>query len=328
MAKKPNPRKIRREKRRAKVREIREKLAELRREFVRSLHFSRLKAYKYLLSLVSEGKLKLIRTGWGLKIFYNKAYEEYINSYFSEAYRRATSVLRRGEKTPDGTAAKHDIYRIPIEPKKPAFPGKITILKKAYIDTPYRVDVALQEACSLLEAKRRGISVPDFVAVEINPSQNKAALITSYNPSFKTLASVKSTLSSAPARSFLPALGEFIGNMHRKGLYHTDLDLENILWNASLMDPKFMLIDFEGAKFFKTQPKFSTVHRDLGVLFESLAEPPLGVYSRRDIERYFVPAYCKVTGYNPNEVKALLESVFPAQPGQRERDAIRKRIEP
>jgi len=245
-------------------------------------------------------------------IFYNSQYKKFASRIALRFGRKLEPIVIRGQPTPDGTIARNTVYKVVVR--------NISMARKTYIDVIHRVHSGLSEACALLEAKRRGIPVVDFVRLVLNKKSGLAILYTIMPAGYKTLANSKLGR-DAPASIFLRALGKAVGQMHKKGMLHGDLDAENILWNGH----DLMFLDLELARFFERQPSFSQVAGDIGVLIESLTLERYGplAYSEDEL-MHFVKAYCEETGYSQELVLGLSDSAI--QPLANERESLRKSI--
>jgi tRNA A-37 threonylcarbamoyl transferase component Bud32 len=270
-----------------------------------------------ILDLIRRGELITEKTING-RVVYAKKYREVASSSVLRRRRKMTPIVMRGDITPDGTIARHTVYKVIVK--------GVPLARKTYLDVDYRVHVATCEAAALIEAARRGIPVVDFVRLSIMPRNNLAVLYTRIPKGFITLANSRLGFSANP-KKFLEELGKTVGRMHNKGFFHGALDAENILWNRHPKAPEFMFLDLEGARFYDKKPLFSQVGGDIGVLIESLCAPfrGLGVYTRTELD-CFINAYCNETGYPKEEVLKVIESAFPSQPLQEVRENIRSNL--
>lgn len=271
-----------------------------------------------VLKMVKNGQLFTRKTKHA-RIVYSAKYADLVRAPVLRFRRRLVPIVVRGEVAPDGTVARHTVYKVLI--------GSTPFARKTYLDVDFRAHVATYEAASLIEAARRGIPVVEFARLVTLPKSNLAVLYTHIPHGYSTLAHSPLASSKSP-KKFLEGLGSLVGSMHKKGFFHGDLDAENILWNMRPEKPNFILLDLEGSQFFDKQPAFADVQGDIGVLAESLCNPSKGLapFSRDDFVRYFVEAYCRETGYSKEDVMKVIESAAPSQPLQNVRDDMRKRL--
>lgn len=253
----------------------------------------------------------------GFEAFFVRWYAGVASGEAIKKAKLAGFIVKKGQVTPDGTIARHNVEKLSIK--------GINIAKKRYEGAEFDAKIHIYEASALLEAKKRGLPVVDVVRV-ISSKKRKVGYIYTIMPyGFSTLA--ESQLRVASPKEFLSELGKLVGKMHKAGIKHNDLDLENVLWNKDPKRPSFILLDFEAARFYKKQPPFEKVQGDVGTLIESLCNPArgLGVFSREEL-RYFVDAYCKETGYAKEDVAKVIESAFPSQPLEELREEMRKNL--
>lgn len=271
-----------------------------------------------VLEMIKKGELFTRKTKHA-RIVYSAKYADLVRAPILRFRRRVEPIVIRGQVTPDGTVARHTVYKVLIR--------GTPFARKTYLDVDFRAHVATYEAASLIEAARRGIPVVEFARLVTLPKSNLAVLYTRIPEGYKTLAHSPFSPSTEP-RKFLEKLGKLVGSMHKKGFFHGDLDAENILWNMRPENPDFILLDLEGSRFFDKQPAFNQVQGDVGVLAESLCNPSRGLapFVRNDFIKYFVEAYCRETGYSKEDVMSVIESAAPSQPLQDLRDDMRKRL--
>ena len=92
-----------------------------------------------------------------------------------------------------------------------------------------------------------GLPVPVPAAAQVirTAISYKADLLTQRIPNAKDLVQV---LKTAQDKTFYQKLGEMIALFHQNGVYHADLNIQNILQDSN---NKFWLIDFDRAKLMK-----------------------------------------------------------------------------
>lgn len=105
-------------------------------------------------------------------------------------------------------------------------------------------------------------------------------------------------------RRFIKKFGKIIGELHKNGICHGDLRVNNILVQESTDDVIFYFVDNERNTLFKKIPR-RLIRKNL-VQINMFQSPHI---TRQDRQRFF-QAYCVSSGgLNPAEKLALLERV-------------------
>ena len=105
-------------------------------------------------------------------------------------------------------------------------------------------------------------------------------------------------------RRFIQKFGTMIGELHKNGIYHGDLRVNNILVQESTGDVIFYFVDNERNTLFKKIPR-RLIRKNL-VQINMMQSPYI---SRQDRLRFF-QAYCEAYGgLSPSEKLALIERV-------------------
>ena len=105
-------------------------------------------------------------------------------------------------------------------------------------------------------------------------------------------------------RRFIKKFGKIIGELHKNGICHGDLRVNNILVQESTDDVIFYFVDNERNTLFKKVPR-RLIRKNL-VQINMFQSPHV---SRQDRQRFF-QAYCMSSGgLNPAEKLALIERV-------------------
>ena len=105
-------------------------------------------------------------------------------------------------------------------------------------------------------------------------------------------------------RRFIKKFGTMIGELHRKGICHGDLRINNILVQESTDDVIFYFVDNERNTLFKRIPR-RLIRKNL-VQINMFQSPNI---TRQDRQR-FLQAYCEAYGgLSPAEQLALIERV-------------------
>jgi len=111
---------------------------------------------------------------------------------------------------------------------------------------------SISEFNILYQLNALGLPVPAPAAAQVirRGITYKADLLTQRIPNAKDLVQV---LKVAQDETFYQALGQTIALFHQHGVYHADLNIQNILQDS---DNKFWLIDFDRAKRLKPKLKW------------------------------------------------------------------------
>jgi tRNA A-37 threonylcarbamoyl transferase component Bud32 len=105
-------------------------------------------------------------------------------------------------------------------------------------------------------------------------------------------------------RRFIKKFGKTIGELHKNGICHGDLRVNNILVQESTDDVLFYFVDNERNTLFKKVPR-RLIRKNL-VQINMLQSPHV---SRQDRQRFF-QAYCEAYGgLNPADKSALIQGV-------------------
>ena len=118
-------------------------------------------------------------------------------------------------------------------------------------------------------------------------------------------------------RRFIQKFGTMIGELHKNGICHGDLRVNNILVQESTGDVIFYFVDNERNTLFKKIPR-RLIRKNL-VQLNMIQSPRI---SRQDRLRFF-QAYCEAYGeLNPAEKLALIQEVQ-----QRTAERLAKKVE-
>jgi len=106
---------------------------------------------------------------------------------------------------------------------------------------------SISEFDILLELNNRSLPVPRPIAAQVRRLRlsYQADLITQKIPNAHDLVQ---TLKKPQSDSFYQEMGKTIASFHLAGVFHADLNIQNILYDEN---KKFWLIDFDKAKFLK-----------------------------------------------------------------------------
>ena len=117
---------------------------------------------------------------------------------------------------------------------------------------------SISEFYILNELNQLGLPVPIPAAAQVirNGLTYKADLLTQRIPNAQDLVQV---LKERQNKAFYQQLGLTISRFHQYGVYHADLNIQNILQDKN---KQFWLIDFDRAKRLKPQPKWQHSNLD------------------------------------------------------------------
>ena len=176
---------------------------------------------------------------------YNKQFFKDMSAdYFRPQYWQTQQAVT-GQETGRGTTWFFHYKNHHLVLKHYLRGGLISRLSKdKYLFKNWRACRPISEFELLHELHRRHLAVPRPIAAQVIRQGlcYRADLITERIPDARDLLQV---LRHTQDSEFYRELGKFIAEFHRHGVYHADLNIQNILQDGS---GKFWLIDFDRAK--------------------------------------------------------------------------------
>jgi 3-deoxy-D-manno-octulosonic acid kinase len=181
--------------------------------------------------------------------FDQNCFEEMADKYFSAEYWQTNkSVL--GKESGRGTTwfVQHDDHALVLRHYLRG--GLISKLSTdQYIFQGIDKTRSFSEFNILQALSAQGFPVPKPAAAQVIKKglMYRADLLTHKIPDARDLVQV---LQEARDSSFYSLLGQVIASFHQAGVFHADLNIQNILYDAS---GKFWIIDFDRARIRKVQ---------------------------------------------------------------------------
>mgnify|MGYP000285245346 CR=1 FL=1 len=184
---------------------------------------------------------------------FNKAFFANVSSdIFNGAYWQEKEAIT-GQETGRGTTwfFQHNHHDLVLRHYLRG--GLVSKLSKEhYIFSSWASCRSISEFQILNKLVQQGLPVPTPAAAQVIRSglSYKADLITQRIPSAKDLVQI---LKVAQDENFYKQLGKTIARFHHMGVYHADLNIQNILQDK---DQQFWLIDFDRARIMPPQQKW------------------------------------------------------------------------
>lgn len=201
---------------------------------------------------------------------FNTAYFSHVSSdIFSSTYWNGKDAIT-GHETGRGTTwfLQHDNHNLVLRHYlRGGLISKISHESYLYRNLKHCRSIAEFNILLQLNALKLPVPIPAAAQVIHNRLTYKADILTVRIPNAQDLVQV---LKVQQNKNFYQALGEMIARFHQHGVYHADLNIQNILQDA---DNKFWLIDFDRAK--RVKPKKSWQLRNLSRLKRSFEKEKL-----------------------------------------------------
>jgi 3-deoxy-D-manno-octulosonic acid kinase len=157
----------------------------------------------------------------------------------------------------------------------------------------------LRELTATVETRRRGVPTVEVLAARIEGWMlYRGALVTAEIQDATTLIEALHQTRDAAARTALAAsAGRVVGALHRAGVSHADLNLNNLLVRAETSGVSVVLLDFDRARLVRGALPFQQRRRNLRRLRRSLTKlDPTGVLAGSAELRAFGAAYVAAAG--------------------------------
>jgi len=151
----------------------------------------------------------------------------------------------------------------------------------------------LRELAVTVEARRRGIAAPEVLGARVEGRlAYRGALVTREIPSAATLFDALRGADPTVRRALAVSTGRTIAALHAAGVFHADLNLNNILVHPGAVGAEISLVDFDRARLRAGPLSAPARRRNLRRLARSLAKlDPDGTLTTTDDRRTFHRAY-------------------------------------
>jgi 3-deoxy-D-manno-octulosonic acid kinase len=157
----------------------------------------------------------------------------------------------------------------------------------------------LRELAVTVEARRRGVAAAEVLAARVEGRlAYRGALVTAEVPAAATLLEALRRAPDAEARRALAeAAGRAVGALHAAGVFHADLNLNNILVRPEAGADAATLLDFDRARLGRPPLGARARRRNLRRLARSLAKlDPEGALAAAGEAAAFARAYAMALG--------------------------------
>jgi 3-deoxy-D-manno-octulosonic acid kinase len=152
----------------------------------------------------------------------------------------------------------------------------------------------LRELALTVEARRRGVAAAEVLAARVEGRlAYRGALVTAEVPAAATLLeALREAPDRAARRGLAAAAGRAVAMLHAAGVFHADLNLNNILVHPGPDGAAIALLDFDRARLRRAPLRAGARRRNLQRLARSLAKlDPQGALAGLEERRAFGAAY-------------------------------------
>ena len=156
----------------------------------------------------------------------------------------------------------------------------------------------LRELVLTAEARRRGVAVPEVLAARVEGGvAYRGALVTAEVPWARPLLEALRAADPATRRLLAATAGRAVGAMHEAGVFHADLNLDNILIDAREGGATATVIDLDRARLTSGPLSRQARRRNLRRLERSVRklDPRAAVFGPESLAG-FREGYASVTG--------------------------------